>query len=240
MFQEQFDITGVVISKMDGTGKGGGALSACAVANAPVRFIGVGEKPEDLERFNSERFVSSILGMGDIQSLLEKAKLAIDEDSAKDMGEKMMSGDFDLDDLYEQLKAMNKMGSMSKVLNMIPGMGNMGIDKSTLSVQEDKMKKWKIIMDSMTRYEKRNPSEIDVSRVKRIAIGSGSSNTQVRELLKHFKQTKKMMNMFKDPSAMEGFEEGKMGDPKEMMKMMKKFGGNKAMKQAMKSQKKNR
>ena len=93
-------------------------------------------------------------------------------------------------------------------------------------------------MDSMTKYEKKNPSEIDVSRVKRIASGSGSSNGEVRDLLKHFKQTKKMMSMFKDPSAMDSFDEGKMGDPKEMMKMMKQFGGNKAMKQMMKQQKK--
>ncbi len=239
-FKENLDITGVIITKMDGTGKGGGALCACSACSAPVRFIGVGEKITDLERFNSSRFVSQLLGMGDIKSLLEKAKLAIDEESAKDMGEKMMSGEFDLNDLYEQLKAMKKMGSMSKLLNMIPGVSGLGIDKSSLNVQEEKLQKWKFIMNSMTPHEKKNPYEIDISRIKRIAKGSGSSITNVRDLLKHFKQTKKMMGMFKDPNAIGNIDEKTMGDPKEMMKMMKKFGGNKAVKQMVKQQKKMR
>ena len=166
-FKDNLAITGVVISKMDGTGKGGGALSACSVVEAPVRFIGVGEKIEDFERFNSERFVSQLLGMGDITSLLEKAKLAIDEEKAKDLGTKFMSGEFDLDDLYDQLKAMNKMGSFSKILNMIPGMGGMKIDKSMLNVQEDKIKKWKFMMDSMTKYEKKHPDVIDIARIRK-------------------------------------------------------------------------
>ena len=240
-FKENLDITGVIITKMDGTGKGGGALCACSACSAPVRFIGVGEKITDLERFNSSRFVSQLLGMGDVKSLLEKAKLAIDEESAKDMSEKMMSGEFDLNDLYKQLKAMKKMGSMSKLLNMIPGVSGLGIDKSSLNVQEEKLQKWKFIMDSMTPYEKKNPYEINISRIRRIAQGSGSSITNVRDLLKHFKQTKKMMGMFKDPeAAMGNFDEKSMGDPKEMMKMMKKFGGNKALKQMVKQQKKMR
>ncbi len=234
MFKTELSISGVVITKMDGTGKGGGALSACSVVEAPVRFIGVGEGIEDFERFNSTRFVSSLLGMGDLESLLEKAKLAIDESKAKDMQERVMSGEFDLDDLYEQLKAMNKMGSMSKLMGMIPGMGAMKIDKSQMKEQEERLEKWKYIMDSMTRYEKKDPSCIDVSRVKRIAEGSGTSISNVRELLKQHKQMKKMMNMFKDPSAMEDLDPESMGqNPQEMMKMMKKFGGNKMMKQFM-------
>lgn len=237
MFKSELDITGVIITKMDGTGKGGGALSACSVAQAPVRFIGVGEKIEDFERFNSQRFVSSLLGMGDIESLLEKAKLAIDENKAQDIGAKMMSGEFDFDDLYEQLRAMKKMGSMSKIMNMIPGLGGMKIDNNMLNVQEDKMKKWKYIMDSMTKYERKNPKCLEVSRIKRISQGSGTSINDIRELIKHHKQTKKMMGMFRDPSAMANFDEGKMGDPKEMMKMMKKFGGNKMMKNMMKGKK---
>lgn len=238
MFKKQVAITGVVITKMDGTGKGGGALSACSTVEAPVRFIGVGEGVEDFERFHSEKFVSQLLGMGDLETLLEKAKLAIDEDKARNMGEKMMSGEFDLYDLYDQMKAMGKMGSLSKVMGMIPGMSNLGIDKSQLGMQEEKMKKWKYMMDSMTDFEKKNPTEIETSRVKRISTGSGCEISDVRELLKHFKQTKKMMGMFKDPSAFGDMDENSMNDPQAMQKMMKKMGGNKAFKQMMKKQKK--
>lgn len=230
-FKDNLSMTGVIITKMDGTGKGGGALSACSVVEAPVKFIGVGEKIEDFERFNSKRFVSQLLGMGDLESLLEKAQLAMDEKKAKDMHEKMMTGDFDLDDLYAQLQSMNKMGSLSKIMGMIPGLGGMNIDQSQLQVQEGKLKKWKFIMDSMTPYEKKNPSVLDTSRVKRIAVGSGSGPEEVRELLKHFKQTKKMMNMFKNPEDLD--LEGMQQDPKQMMKMMKKMG-MKNMKQFMK------
>ena len=237
MFKEKLDITGVLITKMDGTGKGGGALSACSVVEAPVRFIGVGEKIEDLEKFNSERFVSQLLGMGDLESLLEKAKLSIDENTAQDMQTKMMSGQFDLNDLYEQLKSMKKMGSMSKLMGMIPGLGGMKIDKSIMDVQDDKMKTWGILMDSMTKEEKANPQVIDTARIKRISKGSGTSESDVRELLKQYKQMKKMFGMFSDPSALENFNPEEMGqNPQEMMKMMKKFGGGKMMKQMAKKQ----
>ena len=234
MFKDQLEISGDVITKMDGTGKGGGALSACSTAEAPVRFIGVGEKIEDFERFHSEKFVSQLLGMGDIETLLEKAKLAIDEKSAEKLQEKMMSGNFDLDDLREQMKAMGKMGSFSKVLGMIPGMGGLNIDKNMLGAQEEKMKYWNYAMDSMTKYERQHPNELSTSRIKRISDGSGTSIENIRELLKHFKQTKKMMNMFKDPSALEGMDENSMQDPQAMQKMMKKMGMGKQMKQMMK------
>ena len=235
MFKERLNITGVIITKMDGTGKGGGALSACSIVNAPVRFIGVGEKPDAFERFNSTRFVSKLLGMGDLEELLEKAKLAVDEDKAKNMQEKMLSGDFDLDDLYEQMKAMNKMGSFSKLMGMIPGFSNLKIEKSQMQMQEEKLKKWKFIMDSMTREEKKNPNIIDVSRVKRISNGSGSEISDVRDLLKQYKQMKKMFGVFKNPEEFEGMDMEKMQqNPQEMMKMMKKFGGNKLLKQHMK------
>lgn len=231
MFKEQLNISGVVITKMDGTGKGGGSLSVCSTVSAPVRFIGIGEKVEDFERFNSEKFVSQLLGMGDIESLLEKAKLAINEDKAKEMGTRMMSGEFNLEDLYEQMGAMKKMGSMSKIMGMIPGLGGMKIDKGMLDQQEGKIEKWKHMMDSMTKYEKHNPSCLELSRIKRISQGSGRSVSDVRELLKQFKQTKKMMQMFKDPSAMGDMEN--MGDS-DMMKMMKKMGGMKGMKKQFK------
>ncbi len=235
MFKEQLNISGVIITKMDGTGKGGGALSACSIVKAPVKFIGIGENTNDLEKFNSEKFVSQLLGMGDIESLLEKARLAIDEDKAKDMGTRMMSGEFNLDDLYDQMKAMNKMGSMSKIMNLIPGMGNLNIDKNMMGAQEEKMKVWKIAMDSMTKEEKKNPQIIDIKRIKRISIGSGTSNSNVRELMKQYKQMKKMMGMFKNPDNLAGMDQDmeNMQNPQDMMKMMKKMGGNKMLKQMM-------
>ena len=227
-FKENLGVTGVVITKMDGTGKGGGALSACSTIEVPVRFIGVGEKVDDLERFNSQKFVSTMLGMGDIDTLLEKAQLAIDDDKARQMGDKMMKGDFDLDDLSEQLGAMKKMGSMGKIMGMIPGMGGMNLPKDEMAKQEVKMKKWKHILSSMTQHERRNPDCLDISRVTRCAKGAGASIGNVRELLKHFKQTKKMMGMFKNPGAMEDMEDM---DPKKMMKHMKGMKGmNKFMK----------
>lgn len=224
MFKEQLDITGVIITKMDGTGKGGGALSACFVAEAPVMFIGIGEKIDDFERFNSKRFVSQLLGMGDLEALLEKAKLVIDEKSAQKLQQKMMSGEFDLDDLYSQLQSMKKMGSMSKIMSMIPGFSGLNIDKSQMAVQEEKLNKWKFAMDSMTLYEKKNPACLDTSRISRVSQGAGVEVSEIRELLKHFKMTKKMMTMFKDPSAFENMDESMMQDPKEMAKMMKKMG----------------
>jgi signal recognition particle subunit SRP54 len=242
MFKEQVEITGVIITKMDGTGKGGGALSACSTVNAPVRFIGVGERVEDLERFNSKRFVSELLGMGDIEGLLEKAQLAIDSQSAEKLQERMMRGEFDLDDLALQLDSMNKMGSFSKILNLIPGLGGMNIDKSQLGAQEEKIKRWKYAMSSMTKFERKHPEELSISRLKRISSGSGVSISDIRELLKQFKQTKKMMTMFKDPSALEemmgkggeGMPGMDINDPQSMMKMMKKMGMGKQFKQMMK------
>ena len=230
MFKQELNISGVIITKMDGTGKGGGALSACSIVEAPVRFIGTGEKIDDFEKFNSKKFVSQLLGMGDIETLLEKAKLAIDEDKAKEMGTRMMSGEFDLNDLYEQMKAMKKMGSMSKIMGMIPGLGGMKIDKNMIGATEEKIKKWKFILDSMTNFEKQNPNEIDISRIKRIAKGSGTEITEIRGLLKQFKQTKKMMNIMKDPSSLNMENMGQQ----DMMKMMKKMGGMKNIKKQIK------
>ncbi len=244
MFKNELNISGVIITKMDGTGKGGGALSACSIVGAPVRFIGVGEKIEDFERFNSKKFVSQLLGMGDIETLLEKAQLAMDEEKAKDMGTRMMSGEFNLDDLYEQMKSMNKMGSMSKIIGLIPGLGGMNIDKNLLNQQEEKMKIWKYAMDSMTKKEKKNPEIITISRIKRISKGSGTSISDIRELLKQYKQMKKMMKMFSSPDKLMDIEkdmsslENGGGNPQDMMKMLKKMGGNKMLKQMMKSVKK--
>ena len=213
VFKENVNITGVVITKMEGTAKGGGALSACVVTGAPVKMIGVGEKIDDLEEFKPKNFVGKLLGMGDLEALLSKAKEAISEHDAEDLGKKFLSGKFNLIDLYEQMQAMSKMGPLAKVLEMIPGMSSMQLPKELVQGQEGKIKKWKFIMDSCTKYELENPDDIDNARVERIAKGSGSSVSEIKDLLKHYKQSKKMMKMFKGTS------------PGNMQQMMKKFKG---------------
>jgi len=211
-FHESVNITGVIASKMDGTAKAGGALVACSVSKAPIKFIGVGEKVDDLEEFNPKGFVGRLLGMGDLEALLEKAKVAIDEEKAEDLGKKLLKGEFNFLDLYEQMQAMNKLGPLNKILDMIPGMGNLNIPKEMLDVQEEKLEKWKYIMQSLTREELENPEIIDSSRIERIAKGSGMTTHDVRELLKQYRQAKKLMKMMKgkDPSKLMKKFKGKM------------------------------
>ena len=196
---------------MDGTAKAGGALSACAVTKAPIKFIGVGEKVEDIEQFNPEGFVGRLLGMGDLEALLEKAKGAIKEEDAEDLGKRFLKGDFSLIDLYEQMAAMKKMGSLSKIVEMVPGFSQLKLPKEMLDVQEKKLEKWRYAMNSFTKEELENPESVDRERIERVSNGSGVSVKDIRELLKQYKQSKKMIKMMK----------GK-GD---MNKLMKKFGG---------------
>ncbi|MBI2670356.1 signal recognition particle protein [Candidatus Woesearchaeota archaeon] len=212
-FLDACGITGVVITKLDGTAKAGGALTATAVTNAPVKFIGVGEKIDDLEEFDPEGFVSRLLGMGDIKVLLEKAEEAISKEKAEDLGKRFLKGEFNLIDLYEQMEAMSKMGPLSKIMELIPGMGNMNIPKEMLQVQESKLKKWKYIMQSMRKEELEDPEIITRSRIDRIARGSGATASEVRELLKQYKQSKKVAKVLK------GVEK-----EQDISKLMKKFG----------------
>ena len=211
-FNKSCNITGVIVSKMDGTAKGGGALTACAVSKAPIKFIGVGEKISDLEHFNPKGFVVRLLGMGDLEALLEKAKEAIKVEDAEDLGKKFLKGEFNLLDLYEQMSAMKKMGSLKKIVEMVPGFSSLQLPKEMLDVQEEKLDKWKIAMQSMTKKELENPEEITSERIDRISKGSGISTSVIRELVKQYRQSKKIVKMFK----------GSKGD---MSKMMKKFGG---------------
>ncbi|MAG73863.1 hypothetical protein CL620_06095 [archaeon] len=171
----------------------------------------MGEKEDDLEVFYPQRFVGRLLGMGDIETLLEKAKGLMSEEQAEDMKEKFLKGDFNLVDLYEQMKAMKKMGSFGKIMEMIPGMGQLKMPKDMLKTQEGKLEKWKFAMDSMTKEELENPDVLNTERIDRITAGSGLSINQVRELLKQYKKSKKMMKMMKGE-----------GD---INKMMKKMGG---------------
>ena len=149
--------------------------------------------------------------MGDLESLLEKAKEVISEDKAKDMQEKFLKGNFNLVDLYEQMSAMKKMGSFKKIIGMIPGMSGLNLPKEMLDVQEGKLEKWKFAMDSMTKEELEEPDMISVDRIDRISKGSGLGVSDIRELLKHYRQSKKMMKMFKGE--------------KDMGKLMKRMGG---------------
>lgn len=211
-FHESCGINGVVVTKLDGTAKGGGALIACSVTGAPIKFIGVGEKISDLEEFKPEGFVGRLLGMGDLEALLEKAKEAISTEDAEDLGKRFLKGEYNLIDLYEQMKAMKKMGSMGKIMEMIPGMGQLKIPKDALEIQEGKLELWKHAMDSMTKKELEDPDIMDGGRVERIAKGSGLEVSDVRSLLKQYKQSKKLVKMMK-------------GGDKGMDKMMKKLGG---------------
>jgi signal recognition particle subunit SRP54 len=204
-FQKACNISSIIVSKMDGTAKAGGALTAAASTGAKVKFLGVGEKPDDLEAYIPERFVSRLLGMGDLETLLEKAKEAISDEDAKDLGKKFLKGEFNLIDLYEQMEAMKKMGPISKVMEMIPGFSQIKLPKDALQVQESKLKKWRIAMDSFTKAELEAPDEImSGERIQRVAAGSGIQTSEVRDLLKQHKTVKKMMKMMKgsDPSKM--------------------------------------
>lgn len=221
-FRDALKITGVVITKLDSTAKGGGALTACAVSGAPVKFIGVGEGVDDFELFNPSRFVSRLLGMGDLESLLEKAKEELDEDRMKDLGEKMLKGEFNFLDLNEQLRAVTKMGSFSKLLSFIPGVGGLKLPDGALDIQEGNVKKFQVIMNSMTLEELEDPKLLSVSRIGRIAKGAGVSEGDVRMLIKQYNQMrgvmkkmkggnlKKMMKQLgiKDMSQLEGMMDG--------------------------------
>jgi signal recognition particle subunit SRP54 len=212
-FHDSCGVTGVIATKMDGTAKGGGALTACAATDAPIKFLGTGESMDALEEFNPERFVGRLLGMGDIEALLEKAKEAITEEEAQDLSKKLIKGEFNLIDLYEQMKAMKKMGPLNKVMEMIPGMGQIKMPKEMLQNQEVKLEKWKFMMDSMTKEELEDPSVMSGKRVERIANGAGVNISEVRELIKHYNMSKKMMKKFKGKRGM-----------KNMEKMMKGMG----------------
>ncbi|MFH1402870.1 MAG: signal recognition particle protein Srp54 [Candidatus Altiarchaeota archaeon] len=204
-FSEACSIDGVIISKLDGSAKGGGSLAACAETNAPVYFIGVGEHIEDIEPFDPKRFVSRLLGMGDIEGLLEKAmEVDFDEESAK----RMMKGQFTLRDLYQQLEQMGNMGSMSKLMEMLPFQAK--IPKELMDLQEDKLVMYQVIMDSMTGDELDDPSAIKRTRIDRIASGSGTRPEDVRDLLNYYKKMKKLMKG--------------MGGGRKMERMMKKMG----------------
>jgi signal recognition particle subunit SRP54 len=219
-FKRACNISGVIISRMDSSAKGGGALTACNEVNAPIYFIGTGEKPQDLEQFNPQSFISRMLGMGDLETLVEKVKSATDEKTQKKLQAKMKEGKFDLNDLYVQLDSMKNMGPLSGITKLIPGLGNK-IPEELLGVQEDKLKKWKHSINSMTPKERENPEllEKQTTRLGRIAKGSGTTTSEIRALLKQYKIMKEFSK-----GGMEDMDLSKGMNQKQMMKLAKKFG----------------
>jgi len=194
-FNEAVDITGIVLTKLDGTAKGGGALSAAAEVGAPIVFIGTGEHSKDFEKFDPAGFISRILGMGDIKALLEKAQESLKGKDAEKTASRIISGKFTLHDMYDQMDMLSGMGSLSKVAEMLPGgfPGKGKIKDEDMDKTENKLQKFKVIMDSMTDEEKSDPSIIRASRIKRIARGAGVENKNVKELLKYYNVMKRTM-----------------------------------------------
>jgi signal recognition particle subunit SRP54 len=191
-FNATLNIDGVVLTKLDGDARGGAALSIKSVVGKPIKFIGVGEKLDDIELFYPDRLVSRILGMGDIVSLVERAQENIDVDEAKKLEEKIKKQNFDLEDFLKQLQQIKKMGPIGKLLQMIPGASQIG----DLAPAEKQMKKTEAIIQSMTKDERKDPKIISASRKKRIANGSGTTVHDVNLLLKQFEDMKKVMKMF--------------------------------------------
>lgn len=195
-FNERLDITGVILTKLDGDTRGGAALSIKAVTQKPIKYVGTGEKLTDLEPFYPDRMASRILGMGDVLTLIEKAQAAIDEKKAQELGQKLLTKQFTLEDFLEQLQSLKNMGPLDQLLSMIPGM-NKNMLKN-VDISEKDLKRIEAIIQSMTKEERQNPSIINGSRKKRIAKGSGTTIQQVNSLLKQFEETKKMMKKFAD------------------------------------------
>ena len=195
-FHDLAGITGIIITKLDGTARGGGALSAVAATGSPIMYIGVGERVNDLERFEGDRFISRLLGMGDIRGLIDLAPEDMDEEEAMRLTQRMMSGRFTLNDMYKQMEMMSKVGTIDKLMSFLPtgmfgGMGAMG--KAQKLEMQSNLDRFQVIMDSMTTFEKNEPAKIKSDRIRRIARGSGVREKDVRELIGQWNRSRKMM-----------------------------------------------
>ncbi len=191
-FHEAAGIGSIYIAKLDGSAKGGGALSAVAATGAPIIFLGTGEKVEDVELFDPPRFVGRLLGMGDIQGLVDRfkeAEVVVTEKKAK----AILGGKFTLTDMYEQIENMRKLGPLGKVLRMIPGGVGYDVPDSMIQLTEGRMNSWRAILQSMTKAERDSPKILNPSRVRRVSRGSGRSEKEVKELIQHYDMTRKMM-----------------------------------------------
>ncbi len=198
-FHDLLGLTGVVLTKMDGDARGGLALSVRETLQIPIKFIGVGEKIEDIEPFYPDRVAQRILGLGDIQSLMERAQEVIPEDKAQHLSTKVLAGDFDLEDLRDMIRMIQNMGPLDKLLSMIPGVG---AQIKNIKVDEKQFKRIEAIINSMTPEERKNPRIINMSRKKRIARGSGTSISEVNKVLKRYEEMRKMMRKMKGMMGM--------------------------------------
>ena len=209
-FHAQVDLTGLIMSKMDGDARGGAALSITRVTGVPIKFMGVGERPDGLEAFHPDRLASRILAMGDILTLIEKAQGAVDEKQAAEMEKKFRQANFDLEDFLTQLQSVRKMGSLSSVMEMIPGMGQLSKKMPTGDLDDGRIDRIEAIIRSMTKQERQRPEILNGSRRRRISKGSGTTPADVNQLLNQFKQTQKLMKQM-----------SKSRNPMAMMKMFK-------------------
>lgn len=210
-FHELLDITGVVLTKLDGDARGGAALSVKAVTGRPIKFAATGEKLDALEPFYPDRMASRILGMGDVLTLIEKAQAQVDEEKARELEKKMRKAEFTLDDFLDQLRQIRKMGPLEDLLKMIPGMGQ---KLKGIQIDERQLVRVEAIIQSMTPKERQDPSVINFSRRKRIAAGSGTTVTDVNRLLKQFEEMKKMMKQMTQAAQGRGKGKGKGKRPK--------------------------
>lgn len=192
-FQERINLTGIVMTKMDGDARGGAALSMRSVTGVPVKYIGISERPNGLEQYHPDRMASRILGMGDVQTLIEKAEEQFDMGQAAELEQKLRSQQFDLNDMLQQLQAFKKMGGMADILGMIPGMGSLKGRINPKDMDERRIVRVEAMIHSMTPSERANPKLINGSRRKRIADGSGTTASDVNQLLSQFRQMQKMM-----------------------------------------------
>ena len=194
-FHKKMSLTGLIMTKLDGDARGGAALSITRVTGVPIKFIGVGERNDALEPFHPDRLASRILAMGDVLTLIEKAQQVVDEDQAKEMERKFRQATFDLDDFLQQIQSVRKMGSLSQIMEMIPGMNMMG-KKMPTEFDEGQMNRIEAIIQSMTVEERKRPEIINGSRRRRISRGSGTTAQDINQLMNQYRQTQKIMKQF--------------------------------------------
>ena len=202
-FNNQVDLTGLILTKIDGDARGGAAISVREVTGVPIKFLGTGEKLSELEVFYPDRLASRILGMGDVLTLIERAEESMDEELAQQAADKLMTGKFDLDDFLQQLQQVKKIGPLGQILEMVPGFNKMAKD-IPMDVAEKQMGKTEAIINSMTMKERRSPRLLNASRKRRIASGSGTTVQDVNQLISQFRQMQKVMKQLKDPRKMRG------------------------------------
>jgi signal recognition particle subunit SRP54 len=199
-FHQQVDLTGLILTKIDGDARGGAAISIRSVTGVPIKFLGTGEKTSELELFHPDRMASRILGMGDVLSLIERAEEVLDEEVAERGAKRMMEGNFNLEDFLEQLQQIKKLGPLNKVMEMIPGMGQVA-GNIPQEDMEKQLKRTQAIISSMTLRERRDPKLLNGSRKRRVAQGSGSAVPEINQLLGQFRQMQKMMKQLRNPRA---------------------------------------